>query len=260
MLAAHDRLFLQHDVHLVGPKSVNELEDVLCLTSALLDRLQDRSGSHAVPKSGGLAEDSLSGDLDCDKFVANLQHILRTLQQAALEAIIRHYLNLVEAHILHWHLYWQHSKRLGEGWFAEWPNGLRPLSTTWPWNIKPSLVVLWGVCWMFHGPSGSHHRRRTRNPEGAALLSEDLTTGPLPSQSQPSQQQSQSSRQPNCEYLTDRTCIDLSEAWAGPTSNTYPNYSWLHPTQAGVARHANNDRESHAQSWDQMPMTNLVDI
>jgi hypothetical protein len=34
-------------------------------------------------------------------------------------------------------------------WFFEWPNGRRPLSSTWPWNIKPSLVVLWGVCWMF---------------------------------------------------------------------------------------------------------------
>lgn len=35
-------------------------------------------------------------------------------------------------------------------WFTEWPNGQRPLSTTWPWNIRPSLVVLWGVCWMFY--------------------------------------------------------------------------------------------------------------
>ena len=25
----------------------------------------------------------------------------------------------------------------------------RVLSTMWPWNIKPALVVLWGVCWMF---------------------------------------------------------------------------------------------------------------
>ena len=31
----------------------------------------------------------------------------------------------------------------------EWPNGGRLLSTTWPWNVKLALVVLWGVCWMF---------------------------------------------------------------------------------------------------------------
>ena len=31
----------------------------------------------------------------------------------------------------------------------EWPDGRRLLSTTWPWNVKIALVVLWGVCWMF---------------------------------------------------------------------------------------------------------------
>ncbi len=208
----------------------------------------------AIRKGSGLAEDSLSGELNCDKLVANLQHILRSLQEIALEAIIRHYLDLFEAHILHWHLYWQHSKRIGEGWFAEWPNGPRPLSTTWPWNIKPSLLVLWGVCWMFYGPSSDNKRRPTRNPRGAADLSEDLRTGPLGSQSQPSEQQSKFSRQRyyDLDLFPDNVIeIDFSEAWAGPASNTYANYSWLHPTEAGVARRANNnDSESHAQSWD----------
>ena len=36
--------------------------------------------------------------------------------------------------------------------FTEWPGGHRcALSTTWPWNVKTSLMVLWGVCWMFYG-------------------------------------------------------------------------------------------------------------
>jgi hypothetical protein len=34
--------------------------------------------------------------------------------------------------------------------FSEFPNRLRPPCTTMPWNIWPSLVVLWGVCWMFY--------------------------------------------------------------------------------------------------------------
>ncbi|KAL7917493.1 hypothetical protein ACQKWADRAFT_306698 [Trichoderma austrokoningii] len=34
--------------------------------------------------------------------------------------------------------------------FNEFPNGIRHLCTTMPWTIWPSLVVLWGVCWMFH--------------------------------------------------------------------------------------------------------------
>lgn len=38
----------------------------------------------------------------------------------------------------------------GVGWFFEWPGGRHPLNSTWPWaDVKPSLLVLWGVCWMF---------------------------------------------------------------------------------------------------------------
>ncbi|CAD6574062.1 MAG: hypothetical protein ASARMPREDX12_006369 [Alectoria sarmentosa] len=240
-IAAHDRLFLQHDLHLVGiTKSVEKLADLVYLINALLARLQDGS---SIRRNRGLAGDPLSGELNCDKFVANIQHVLWSLRQNALAAIIRYCLNLDEVHILHWHLYWQHSKRIGEGWFAEWPNGHRPLNTTWPWNIKPSLFVLWGVCWMFYGPSGDKNRRPTRNADGAAQLGGDLRTGPLGGQSQPSPQQSisLSSRQQNYDFFTDNTGIDSTEAWAGPASNTYPNYSWLHPTQAGVARRASND-------------------
>jgi len=40
---------------------------------------------------------------------------------------------------------------------AKWfPNRRRPPCSTMPWMIRPSLVVLWGVCWMFYGsPSQS---------------------------------------------------------------------------------------------------------
>ena len=31
----------------------------------------------------------------------------------------------------------------------EFPDNIRHLCTTMPWTIRPSLVVLWGVCWMF---------------------------------------------------------------------------------------------------------------
>ena len=31
----------------------------------------------------------------------------------------------------------------------EWPDSRRFLSTTWPWNVRVALLVLWGVCWMF---------------------------------------------------------------------------------------------------------------
>lgn len=191
MIAAQDRLLLQHEIQLVGiTKSINKFENIFRLLSLHLGRLQDRSSAHAVRKSSGLAEDSWSDESICDHFAANPQDIIWSLQENALDAIIRHYLNIMNVYVLHWHLRWEHSKRIGEGWFAEWPNSHRPLSTTWPWNIKPSLLVLWGVCWMFYGPTGSNKKRTTRNQRGAAPLSEDLRTGPIGSQSQPSRQES----------------------------------------------------------------------
>ena len=250
MIAAQDRPSLQHDLYLLTfNKSVNVLDANLpCLTGALLGRLQDRLGSHVVRKSSGLAENSSSGELVCDEFVANFHHLRWSLQQILLDAVIRHFLRIIEAHNLHSHLGWRYSKRIGEEWFAEWPNGHRPLSTTWPWNIKPSLLVLWGVCWMFYGPSGNNTKGPTRNPGGAAPLNEDLRTGPLDSQSQPSQRQGKSSRQQSHDYLrfTHNFWIDVSEVWAGPTPNTYSNYSWLHPTRAGVARRASDSESSRS--------------
>jgi hypothetical protein len=34
--------------------------------------------------------------------------------------------------------------------FSEFANRIRPRCTTMPWTIRPALVVLWGVCWMFY--------------------------------------------------------------------------------------------------------------
>jgi len=48
--------------------------------------------------------------------------------------------------------------------FFEWPDGQRLLSTTMPWNIPPSLLVLWGVCWMF-APYGQEMQCRTSTAE-----------------------------------------------------------------------------------------------
>ena len=36
---------------------------------------------------------------------------------------------------------------------ASFMNRRRPKCTTMPWEIWPSLVVLWGVCWMFYPPA-----------------------------------------------------------------------------------------------------------
>ncbi|KAB8290150.1 hypothetical protein EYC80_011019 [Monilinia laxa] len=45
----------------------------------------------------------------------------------------------------------RHARLFGVGWFLEWPGGQRPLNSTWPWSgVKLSVLVLWGVCWMFY--------------------------------------------------------------------------------------------------------------
>lgn len=124
------------------------LSHILELTTLLLDRLEASPGNHTTNHRR-----INHGDCDylkCEKFIANLEHLLRCLQQAILEALIHNTLKLIDADILHWHPNWQQRRGDREGWFAEWPNGQPPLNTTWPWNVKPSLVVLWGVCWMFY--------------------------------------------------------------------------------------------------------------
>ena len=243
-IARQDSLFLRHDSLVTGiTDNAAKLHDVLDLTTLLLTRLQIFLGTDDPQQGCGGSVLLTSDELKCNKSLANLEHMIRCLRQSTLEAIICQYLHLVEAHILHWHKYWQYRRHLDEGWFAEWPNGERPLSTTWPWNIKPSLLVLWGVCWMFYGPSGhnTNTSRWTRNRRGAAPSRGEFRTGQQVSQhdnasflpTQPSRQQ------------YDEPIPTTSEAWAGPASTSIPNFSWLHPTQAGVTRRrASESRDS----------------
>ena len=142
------------------------LSHILELTTLLLDRLEASPGNHTTHH-----RKINHGDCDylkCEKFIANLQHLLRCLQQAILEALIQNTLKLIDADILHWHHNWQQRRGDREGWFAEWPNGQPPLNTTWPWNVKPSLVVIWGVCWMFydHENQVAHIDHHNHHPNG----------------------------------------------------------------------------------------------
>lgn len=266
-VAEQDCLFIKHDSHLTSlPRSLDKLYDILALTAALVDRLQNRSGSSIQRKRKGADDDVVCDDFKCDKYVANLEHLLRCLKQTALDAIIRHYLKVVEAHILHWHHHWQYQKRIDEGWFAEWPNGQRPLSTMWPWNVKPSLLVLWGVCWMFYGSSAynNSYSRPTRNRGGTEPLSEDFWTRhsgqPQPQLTQQHNATYNYPSQPRQQYVTHpntSTISETSEECAGPASNSHPSSLWLHPPKAGAQVRRANDpgHDSRAQSRDYPPMT-----
>ncbi|KAF2083994.1 hypothetical protein K490DRAFT_60010 [Saccharata proteae CBS 121410] len=92
-----------------------------------------------------------------ENFLGNLEHILLVLRQALVEAFIRksnlrpfirRCLEALREEAKQEQKYWRLQRKL-LSWFSEYAGG-RPLSTTWPWSIRPSLAVLWGDCWMFY--------------------------------------------------------------------------------------------------------------
>lgn len=154
-------------------KAVDELRRVYDLTSLLLARLPCFSTSVFRNNRPWKSNATACGSLNDEKSIANLDHILRCLRQAALESFIYHGLRSLEEDIQQWHQHRLQARRLKLDWFSEWPGGRRPLSTTWPWNIKPSLVVLWGVCWMFYDNStrsAQELRQQLENEEGASSV------------------------------------------------------------------------------------------
>ncbi|KAL8806527.1 MAG: hypothetical protein Q9182_001310 [Xanthomendoza sp. 2 TL-2023] len=166
-VATCDRLFLAYNARAVTRfRGIDELRHIYDLTTQLLTRIssfldsKSRLGSLADPSGPAIC------GLDHEKFLANLKHVLRCLRQAALEALIYHGLERLHEDVRRWHQRWLRDRQLDQAWFLEWPNGRRPLSTTWPWNIRPSLVVLWGVCWMFYD-------NRTRSVEELRQQLED---------------------------------------------------------------------------------------
>lgn len=151
IVAACDRLFLNYDARLLmRHQVVDELRRFYDMKTLLLVRLPLFSYSTAT--ECWLSDSSVltPGFFGREKAIANLEHVLCCLRQAALEALIYRELESFEEVVEQWHQHWLQGRQLDHGWFLEWPNGRRPLSTTWPWNIRPSLVVLWGVCWMFY--------------------------------------------------------------------------------------------------------------
>ncbi|KAL8717477.1 MAG: hypothetical protein Q9225_005284 [Loekoesia sp. 1 TL-2023] len=174
IVATHDQLFLGYNARRVTRfKGIDELRHIYDLTTLLLAqvaRFSCRAASQGWPSELWAL---LSGAVDYQKSIANLDHILRCLQQAALEALVYHGLKSLVEDTQEWHQHWLQERQLNHGWFFEWPNGRRPLNTTWPWNVRPSLVVLWGVCWMFYDNStrsAQQLRQQLKNEEVASSL------------------------------------------------------------------------------------------
>ena len=154
-VAANDKLFLSHSTDTLvetvspatSPQHAAYLFDLSSLLINRLDVFRSQQPTETYHSSSGFSDLQHLRD---ESFIANLLHLLLRLQRRLFQVLVNQSLQQIEEITRYWREYWQQQRKLGNNWFNEWPDGRRPLSTTWPWNIRPSLVILWGVCWMFY--------------------------------------------------------------------------------------------------------------
>jgi hypothetical protein len=90
-------------------------------------------------------------------FIANYEHLLLRLQAELIQALARKALTEL--------LRGGHDKRQRKllSCLSEFADTPMLLSTSFPWTIKPSLAVLWGVCWMFYDRDSSEQAAKSGN-------------------------------------------------------------------------------------------------
>jgi hypothetical protein len=178
-VAADDKLLLSH--------SQDNLIDTLAHNATLEQAAyMFDSSTYLIWKLEAIQLDKArsweEADADCrrlkqEAYIANLLHLLRRLQYILFQVLVHRSITCLDEFAQHWQTYWQQKKKLGEDWFTEWPSGQRPLSTTWPWNIRPSLIVLWGVCWMFYY-NEQNNEDKPRSPAVQELVDGSLNWTP----------------------------------------------------------------------------------
>lgn len=149
-IAANDALLFSHSREtlvesLIERISLQHAAYLFDLSTFLINRLEA-----VISDNGQASENWTTYNEDCkrlkdEKYIANLLHLLRRLQYFLFQILVHRSLKRLDELHDHWqkHDTRQEGKSLDDDWFSEWPSGQRPLSTTWPWNIRPSLVVLW---------------------------------------------------------------------------------------------------------------------
>lgn len=107
-------------------------------------------------RDGGVKQLMWYGD---ELYLANLEYLLLCLRGQVLFTL---FIGNASAEIIRHIIECQRQRvRSYKQWFFEFPDARHPISTTWPWSIRPSLAVIWGVCWMFmvenvDGPDINH--------------------------------------------------------------------------------------------------------
>jgi hypothetical protein len=149
-IAANDRLLLDRSQKtlveaLIEHISLPHAAYVFDLSTFLINRLDLISNDNGLACQTWKTYNANCRRLKDEKYIANLLHLLRRLQYFLFQILVRRSLKRLDD----LHDDWkkqdsrQEGKSLDADWFSEWPSGERQLNTTWPWNIRPSLVVLW---------------------------------------------------------------------------------------------------------------------
>lgn len=129
--------------------SLTELAQLLVVVKDLLSTLRQVIFSRAGVKT--LVEGNELLALD-ENIAANFEHLLLCLKNQLIRLLVLKLVDLVRKDLVECQ---RDQHRHCDDFFFEFPDARHPLSTTWPWSIKPSLAVIWGVCWMFYGPEDS---------------------------------------------------------------------------------------------------------
>jgi hypothetical protein len=167
-IASDDRLFLKQDQGL-NLEACN-LNDIIQSLVAVHEAITVLEACRSQYGDDWLITQGHDAGLNFDElFIANYEHLLWRLRSQLIDALAR---KVVET-LLHG----GHDKKQQRllSWFTEFSDKPRPLST-FPWTIKPSLAVLWGVCWMFYNSpdQNSAQRSNLRVPQAAVLQNVEL--------------------------------------------------------------------------------------
>ncbi|KAF1921559.1 hypothetical protein BDU57DRAFT_510429 [Ampelomyces quisqualis] len=171
--AGDDNVFLKHsNAPILEGRFLNQIIRLLVTVQEALDTLTTCRSQHS---DEWLVARGLAFGLDIDDvFIANYEHLLRRLQVELVQVLARKALEEL--------LRGGHDKlqRKLLCWFSEFAEKPQLASTSFPWNIKPSLAVLWGVCWMFYNgdSSASDAKADTRVRQERLLQHLDFPSAP----------------------------------------------------------------------------------
>lgn len=139
-IAGDNKLFLKHSNSPI--LEARSLDDIVQLLVTTFEALQTLLYCRSQFGDRWLAAQGQDFGLDIDEtFVANYEHLLLWLQKELVDALARKVLE----ELLHPTGGYDKKQRKLLSWFTEFAEKPRPLSTSFPWTIKSSLAVLWGV-------------------------------------------------------------------------------------------------------------------